>query len=138
MRRRSTPAYDFIAGALFLILIFQVIPCVWGIGPQLLSLRRDELASVGPAATTTGGCRRIQRSRRPYSSRSATALGAVPLSLIIALFIALALDEKWFRGKTFARTLFFMAQRDLARRRRLRLGVASESRDMESSTPCSR
>jgi ABC-type sugar transport system permease subunit len=32
----------------------------------------------------------------------------VPLSLAAGLAIAVALDEKWFRGKTIARTLFFL------------------------------
>lgn len=36
------------------------------------------------------------------------ALGAVPLSLVAGLAVALVLDEKWFRGKTLARTLIFM------------------------------
>ena len=29
--RRRSPAYDFIAGALFLIVCFHVVPCLWGI-----------------------------------------------------------------------------------------------------------
>jgi multiple sugar transport system permease protein len=36
------------------------------------------------------------------------AFGAVPASLSVGLAVALAIDERWFRGKTVARTLFFL------------------------------
>jgi len=105
--RRSVPAYDFIAGALILIVLFQVIPCVWGIG--LSFFRYDGINAAQWVGTDN--YRRLAEDPTVTASLLVTlkyAFGAVPLSLILALIIALALDEKWFRGKTFARTLFFM------------------------------
>ncbi len=105
--RRSSPAHDFIAGALLLIFLFQVVPCVWGIG---LSFFRYDGINV---AQWVGGdnYRRLLEDPTVTASLLVTlkyAFGAVPLSLAAGLLIALALDEKWFRGKTLARTLFFM------------------------------
>lgn len=106
-RRRSTPAYDFVVGALVLILLFQVIPCFWGIG--LSFFRYDGINSAQWVGTDN--YRRLMADPTVGASLLVTvkyAFGAVPLSLIAGLLIALALDEKWFRGKTLARTLFFM------------------------------
>jgi multiple sugar transport system permease protein len=90
-----------------LILCFHVIPCIWGIA---LSFYRYDGIS---AAEWVGldNYRRIAADRTVAGSLWVTlkyALGTVPVGLILALVIALALDEKWFRGKTAARTLFFM------------------------------
>jgi multiple sugar transport system permease protein len=106
-RRRSTPAFDFIAGALLLILLFQVVPCIWGVA--LSFFRYDGIN----AAQWVGGdnYRRLVSDQTVGAALLVTvkyAFGAVPLSLIAGLVIAIALDEKWFRGKAIARTLFFM------------------------------
>lgn len=106
-RRRSSPAYDFVAGALLLIFLFQVVPCVGGIG--LSFFRYDGINR----AQWVGGDNYRRLIADPTVSAALLitlkyALGAVPLSLAAGLAIALALDEKWFRGKTLARTLFFM------------------------------
>ena len=107
MRRRGLIASDFIAGALFLIFLFQVVPCVWGIG---LSFFRYD--AITPAQWVgADNYRRLASDPTVGAALWVTlkyAFGAVPLSLILGLFIALALDEKWFRGKTLARTLFFL------------------------------
>lgn len=107
LNRRSAPAYDFVAGALVLIFVFQVIPCVWGIG---LSLYRydgiNEAKWVG-----LENFRRLAGDPTVSAALSVTlkyALAAVPISLVLGFLIALALDERWFRGKTAARALFFM------------------------------
>ena len=105
--RRRTPAYDFIAGALALIFLFHVVPCVWGIA---LSFYRYD--GIGKADWIgLDNYRRLAADPTVVTSLLVTlkyALGAVPLSLVAGLAIALVLDERWFRGKTVARTLFFM------------------------------
>ncbi len=105
-RRRTNPAYDFVAGALVLIVLFQVVPCIWGIA---LSFTRYDGMN---AAQWVGAdnYRRLLADPTVSASLLVTlkyAFGAVPLSLAAGLTIALALDEKWFRGKALARTLFF-------------------------------
>jgi ABC-type sugar transport system permease subunit len=105
--QRKYPAYDFLAGALLLIFLFQIVPCIWGMGLSLF--RFDGINS----AQWVGGDNYRRLSQDPVVGTALLvtlkyAFGAVPLSLVVALAIALALDEKWFRGKTVARTLFFM------------------------------
>jgi multiple sugar transport system permease protein len=106
-RRPRSPAYDFVIPALVLVFLFSVIPCVWGIG--LSFFRYDGIN----AAQWVGvdNYRRLAEDPTVAASLIVTlkyALGAVPISLLVGLIIALALDEKWFRGKTLARTLFFL------------------------------
>lgn len=106
-RRRTSPAYDFIAPALLLIALFQVVPCLWAIG--LSFFRYDAINQAQWVGADN--YRRLAEDPTVAASLLVTlkyALGAVPLSLLLGLAIALALDEKWFRGKTLARTLFFM------------------------------
>lgn len=106
-RRRASPAYDFIAGALALIFLFQLVPCLWGIG--LSFFRYDGIN--GAQWVAMDNYRRLSQDPTVGAALWVTlkyAFGAVPLSLALGLLIAIALDEKWFRGKTFARTLFFM------------------------------
>jgi multiple sugar transport system permease protein len=106
-RRPRSPAPDFIAGALVVIVCFQLLPCLWGIG---LSFFRYD--GIGPAAWVgTENYRRLMADPTIAAALGTTlkyALGSVPLSLVLGLAIALVLDERWFRGKTFARALFFM------------------------------
>jgi multiple sugar transport system permease protein len=105
--RRPLPAYDFIAVPLLLIAAFNLLPCLWGLG---LSLFRYD--AIAPARWV--GLANYQRLAHDPTVGAALAvtiryaLGAVPLSLLVALVVALAIDERWFRGKTAARTLFFM------------------------------
>jgi multiple sugar transport system permease protein len=100
-------ALDFIALPLLLIVLFHLVPCVWGIG---LSLFRYD--AIGPARWAgLDNYRRLVHDPRVGAAMWATlkyALGAVPWSLAVGLLVALALDERWFRGKTVARTLFFL------------------------------
>jgi len=106
-RRQRSPAYDFLAGALLLIFLFQIVPCLWGMGLSLF--RFDGINSAQWVGSDN--YRRLAADPTVGAALLVTlkyAFGAVPLSLIVALAIALALDEKWFRGKTIARTLFFM------------------------------
>lgn len=105
--RRRSAAADFVGGALFLIFLFQVVPCAWGIG---LSLFRYD--GINPAQWVgVDNYRRLAADPTVGASLWVTlkyAIGAVPLGLVAGLAVALVLDEKWFRGKTLARTLFFM------------------------------
>jgi multiple sugar transport system permease protein len=105
--RKRSPAYDFIAGALVLIFLFHVVPCVWGIA--LSFFRYDGIGKADWVGVDN--YRRLAADPTVAASLWITlkyAFGAVPLSLAAGLVIALALDERWFRGKTLARTLFFM------------------------------
>lgn len=106
-RRRSSPAYDFVAIPLLLITCFHLVPCLWGIGLSLF--RYDGIAPARWAGLDN--YRRLLQDPTVANSLSVTlryAFGAVPISLVLGLAIALAIDERWFRGKTFARTLFFL------------------------------
>jgi multiple sugar transport system permease protein len=106
-KRGRNPAADFVGAALLLIFLFQVVPCAWGIG---LSLFRYD--GINPAQWVgADNYRRLVHDPTVGASLWVTlkyALGAVPLSLVAGLAVALVLDERWFRGKTLARTLFFM------------------------------
>jgi len=105
--RRRSGASEFLAGALLLIFLFHVVPCLWGIA--LSFFRYDGIGE--PDWVGLDNYRRLSADPTVSAALQVTlryALGAVPLSLAAGLAIALALDEKWFRGKTLARTLFFM------------------------------
>lgn len=94
-------------GALVLIGGFHILPCLCGIG--LSFFRYDGIGQ--PAWVGAGNYQRLLTDPTVSASLWITlkyALGAVPLSLVLGLAIALVLDERWFRGKTVARTLFFM------------------------------
>jgi multiple sugar transport system permease protein len=105
--RSLAEALDFIVLPLLLILVFHLLPCAWGIG---LSFFRYD--AIGPAHWAGwDNYRRLLHDPRVGAAFSATAkyaLGAVPASLAVGLVVALALDERWFRGKVVARTLFFL------------------------------
>jgi multiple sugar transport system permease protein len=106
-RRPFSPAYDFIALPLLLLACFHLLPCLWGIG--LSFCRYDGIAPAQWVALDN--YRRLTHDPAAAAVLWATvryAFGSVPLSLVVGLAVALALDERWFRGKTAARTLFFM------------------------------
>lgn len=84
-----------------------MVPCIWGIA--LSFFRYDGIGK--PDWIGLENYRRLAADPTVGAALGVTlkyALGAVPLSLAAGLGIALALDERWFRGKTLARTLFFM------------------------------
>ncbi len=104
---RRSPAWDFVAVPLLLLVVFHVIPCFWGIG--LSFFRFDAIA----AADWVGldNYRRLGRDPTAIAALWVTAryaIAAVPLGLLAGLIVALAIDERWFRGKGVARTLFFL------------------------------
>jgi len=104
--RGRPPAYDFIAGALVLIVCFHLAPCLWGI--SLSFFRYDGIGEAQWAGLDN--YRRLATDATAAAALWITlkyALLAVPASLVLGLLIALVLDERWFRGKTLARTLFF-------------------------------
>lgn len=106
-RRPRNPAYDFVAGALFVIFCFQIVPCLWGIGLSLF--RYDGIGE--PDWVGLDNYRRLAADPTIGASLRVTllyAVTAVPLSLGLALGIALVLDEQWFRGKAVARAVFFL------------------------------
>jgi multiple sugar transport system permease protein len=106
-RARRSPAWDFIAVPLALIAAFHLVPCLWGVG---LSFFRFD--AIHPAEWVgLGNYQRLAHDGTVGAALAVTlkyALGAVPLSLVAGIAIALAVDEAWFRGKGLARTLFFM------------------------------
>lgn len=108
-RRSSTASYgwEFIAPALLLIGLFVVVPCVWGIG---LSFTRYD--AIGPVHYAG-----LENYRRMASDplvpltlkrTAAYVLFTLPVGLVLALGIALALHAKWFRGRSVVRGLYFL------------------------------
>lgn len=106
-RRRRNAGWDFIAPALLIIVLFVLVPCVWGIG---LSFTRFD--AIRPAEFI--GISNYQRMWTDPLVRT-TLVNTVlyvaltlPTGLILALLVALALNEPWFAGRSWARGIYFL------------------------------
>lgn len=105
--RRDAAGWDFVSPALLIICVFVVLPCVWGIG-----LSFSNYDGILPARFA--GLANYQRLASDPLVRSTlrntflyVAL-TLPTSLVLSLAVALALNEKWFRGRSLARGIYFL------------------------------
>ncbi len=107
--RRSKDAWgwEFIAPALLLISLFVIVPCVWGIclsftaydgisNPYFVGLENYARMKDDPLVWTT------------LLNTAIFVLFTLPTGLVLALAVAMALDQKWFRGRSAMRAMYFL------------------------------
>jgi len=99
--------WEFIAPAGLLIGLFVLMPAIWGIG-----LSFTQYDAIAPARFTgLANYQRLAGDPMALLTLKKTALYVLltlPVGLALALAIALALHAKWFRGRSFARALYFL------------------------------
>lgn len=106
-RSRNIWGWEFIAPALLLISFFVVIPCVWGIGMSFTQF--DGISK--PHFVGIENYSRLKDDPLVWATLLNTALFVLltlPTGLILALAIAMALHQKWFRGRTWMRAIYFL------------------------------
>jgi multiple sugar transport system permease protein len=106
-RRKGSEGWDFIAPALLIICVFVVLPCVWGI---VLSFTGFD--GILPARFVgAANYRRLAEDPLVRSTLLNTVLYValtLPAGLILSLIVALALNEKWFAGRSVTRGIYFL------------------------------
>jgi multiple sugar transport system permease protein len=107
LRGKNAWGWDFIAPALLLIGLFVVVPCVWGIG-----LSFTHFDAIAPARYIgVENYARLKDDPLVWSTLWNTALYVLftlPAGTALALAIALALHQKWFAGRAWARGIYFL------------------------------
>jgi multiple sugar transport system permease protein len=106
-RNRHAWGWEFVAPATLLIAFFVIVPSLWGIG--LSFTQYDGIAP--PRAVGIENYARLKDDPVILSSLGATAifvLLTLPTGLLLALGIALALHQKWFRGRHWMRAIYFL------------------------------
>lgn len=100
-------AYALLAFPLAILFVFTLIPTVAGLGLSLFTW------SASGAPVFVGGRNFVDLAR---DDKFAPALrntlifvvGTVPATVVLAFLLAVAVNARWFVGKTIVRTLFFM------------------------------
>ncbi|HEY3269125.1 MAG TPA: sugar ABC transporter permease [Armatimonadota bacterium] len=104
---RHSAGWDLISPALLIIAVFVVLPCVWGI-----ALSFTHFDGILPARFAgLANYRRMADDPLVRSTLWNTLLYVcltLPTGLILSLAVALALNEKWFPGRSFARGIYFL------------------------------
>ncbi len=107
LRNRNAWGWDFIAPALFVIGLFVVIPCIWGI---VMSFSRyDGIESAQWIGIEN--YRRLRDDPLVWSTLGATAIYValtLPTGLVLALLVATMLHQKWFAGRSLFRGIYFL------------------------------
>lgn len=106
-RRRYNAGWDFISPALLIITLFVLVPCVWGIG---MSFTRFD--AIRPAEFIgTANYARMWTDPLVRTTLVNTVFYVaitLPTGLFLALLVALALNEPWFAGRSWARGIYFL------------------------------
>ena len=100
-------AYAFIALPLLLVTVFYWIP---GVSTITLSFFKYEIVKPAEFVGLKNWIRFFQ-DEKVLNSLWATfifMLGHVPIIVVCGLAVALVLNERWFKGRLFARTVYFL------------------------------
>lgn len=106
-RVRNAWGWEFIAPALLLVTLFVIVPCFWGIGLSFTQF--DGIAP--PNFVGIENYARLKDDPLILSTLVNTAsyvLLTLPTGLILSLAIAMALHQKWFRGRSWVRAIYFL------------------------------
>ena len=104
---RVRAAYLFIALPCIVIAVFVLAPCVWAIA---LSFYKSD--GINPAIFT--GFRNYGKMLDDpvvwisFRNTFYYVAGTVPVSIILSFYIAIILNEKWFKGRSVMRTVYFL------------------------------
>ncbi len=105
--KKASWGWEFVSPALLIIALFVVVPSLWGIGLSLF-----DFDGIAPARYI--GARNYERLAADpliWTTLLNTALYvafSLPAGLALGLGIALSLHQPWFRGRNWARGLYFL------------------------------
>ncbi len=104
--KKVQAAYLFIAVPTILIMVFVFLPNIMGV---ILAFFKYDVASA-PRFLGLGNFIELARDALVWHSFRVTLyyiMGTLPVAIVLGLFIALALNAKWFIGKKIVRTMYF-------------------------------
>jgi multiple sugar transport system permease protein len=105
--RKAAWGWEFVTPALTIVLLFVFVPAIWGIGMSF-----THFDGITPARYAgTENYKRMLDDVLVWQTLRNTALYVaftLPTGLALALAIALALHQKWFRGRSWVRGLYFL------------------------------
>ncbi|MBX3111468.1 MAG: sugar ABC transporter permease [Fimbriimonadaceae bacterium] len=106
-RSKDNWGWEFIAPALLLITLFVIVPCAWGIGLSFTAF--DGISK--PYFVGFENYARLKDDPLVWTTLTNTAvfvLFTLPTGLALSLAVAMALDQKWFRGRSAMRAMYFL------------------------------
>jgi multiple sugar transport system permease protein len=105
--RRANPGLDFVSPALLLIAIFVVLPCLAGI-----ALSFTQFDAIAPARFVgTANYSRMMEDPLVVTSLWNTlyyVILTLPTGLVLALTVAVVLNQKWFVGRDWMQGIYFL------------------------------
>jgi len=106
-RSKNVWGWEFIAPAFLLIVLFVVVPCIWGIGMSFTQF--DGIGS--PKFVGAANYARLKEDPLVWTTLLNTGLYVLltlPTGLALSLAIAMALHQKWFKGRSWMRAIYFL------------------------------
>jgi len=106
-RSKDIWGWEFIAPALLLITLFVIVPCVWGIGMSFTQF--DGIGS--PRFVGAANYVRLKDDPLVWTTLLNTGLYVLltlPTGLVLSLLVAMALHQKWFKGRSWMRAIYFL------------------------------
>lgn len=106
-RRQASWGWEFVSPALLILGLFVVVPSLWGIG--LSFTHYDGIAA--PRFVGVDQYRRLLQDPMIWQTLWNTGLYVIftlPVGILLGLGIALALHQKWFVARSFARGIYFL------------------------------
>ena len=104
---RVRAAYLFIAMPCIVIAVFVLAPCLWAIA---LSFYKSDGITPSIFIGLKNYGKMLDDSVVWISFRNTFyyVAGTVPVSIVLSFYIAVILNEKWFRGRSLMRTIYFL------------------------------
>lgn len=106
-RQQANWGWEFVSPALLILGLFVVVPSLWGIG--LSFTHYDGIAA--PRFVGVEQYRRLLQDPMIWQTLWNTGLYVIftlPVGILLGLGIALALHQKWFVARSFARGIYFL------------------------------
>ncbi len=104
---RTGGGWGFVAFPLAVVFLFTALPTIMGIGLSLC----EWTGGGWPRFLGLQNYSQALHDRTLHNALVNTvlfALGTVPLTIVLAFLLAIAMNAAWFRGRTLLRTVFFL------------------------------
>lgn len=105
-KRFSITPYLYIAPSLLVYAVFILVPLIMAIGLSFTNFNLQNVKFIG-----VNNYRRLLRDTafiRALGNTLAYSFLVVSINLVLGLVIAVVLNEKWFKGSRFCRSIFYM------------------------------
>jgi ABC-type sugar transport system permease subunit len=106
--RSSATGWAFVAFPLAVIFVFTALPTVAGVCLSFFDWDGGGLPRFVALENYRAALTRDTQLWLALRNTVVFAIGSVPVTVVGAFLIAVALHAQWFRGRTAARTLFFL------------------------------